>query len=107
MFSERLKKLRAEKDISLKALAKEIGTTNATLCRYENNMQRPRQDFIENLADYFEVTTDYLLGRSNYKYFSENETIAIKSNGKISDDDMKMLRTLIDRLVEEHKDKDK
>ena len=102
MFSERLKKLRAEKDISLKALAKEIGTTNATLCRYENNMQRPRQDFIENLADYFGVTTDYLLGRSNHKYFSENETIAIKSKGKVSDDDMKMLRNLINRLVEEN-----
>lgn len=107
MFSERLKELRAEKDISLKALAKEIGTTNATLCRYENNMQRPRQDFIENLADYFEVTTDYLLGRSNHKYFSENETIAIKSKGEISDDDMKMIRTTIDQILKEHEDKDK
>jgi len=66
-FSERLKLLRLEKEKTLEALAHELGTTKTTLSRYENNKRTPDSDFIKIAADYFNVTTDYLLGRSDIR----------------------------------------
>ena len=63
-FSERLKKLRKENDITLNQLASDLNTTKSTLSRYENNKREPKMHLLEKLADYFEVSLDYLLGRS-------------------------------------------
>ncbi len=66
-FSERLKELRKEKRISLDALADYLKTTKATLSRYENGLRTPNIDFANQLAEYFGVQSDYLLGRSDYR----------------------------------------
>jgi len=106
-FCERLSNLRHEKNLTLDDLANKIGTTKSTISRYENGMRQPKQDILEALANYFEVTTDYLLGRTNQKYFRADETISFHSKGKLSDKDMKMVRDLIDRLVKDHKEEEK
>jgi len=106
-FSDRLKSLRKEKNLTLAELGKDVGLTNATISRYESGARKPSQDILEILADYFEVTTDYLLGRTNQKYFRADETISFHSKGKLSDEDMKMVRNLIDRLVKDHKEEKK
>lgn len=106
-FKDRLKELRTEKGLSLRDLAEEINTTKSTLSRYETGDGQPKQDIVEALADFFEVTTDYLFGRTNQKYFSMDETIAFHADGELSDEDQKMVRNLIDRLVKDHRSNDK
>lgn len=64
-FNQRMKELRAEKNITLEELAKVLNTTKSTLSRYENNLRTPNADFINQLAKYFNVSTDYLLGNSD------------------------------------------
>ena len=66
-FSDRLKAIRNEKTITLEKMAKDLQTTKATLSRYENNLREPKIDFINKAANYFNVTTDYLLGRTDEK----------------------------------------
>jgi len=61
-------------------LAEEIGTTKSTISRYENNKREPKKHFIEKTADYFGVSTDYLLGLTN------NRSNADKIKKAISDD---------------------
>jgi transcriptional regulator with XRE-family HTH domain len=58
-----LKKERNKKGITLDKMAAELNTTNATLSRYENNIREPKLEFLKRLADYFNCSADYLLGR--------------------------------------------
>lgn len=62
-FCERLRSERTRKNIFLDELAKELNTTKATISRYENNLREPKIEFIKQVADYFNCSTDYLLGR--------------------------------------------
>ena len=71
-FGQRLRRARKSKDITLQELADKLNTNKSTLSRYENNKREPKLDLIKDLADYLNVSVDYLLGRSNVKR-SENE----------------------------------
>jgi transcriptional regulator with XRE-family HTH domain len=64
-FSERLKLLREERNITLDELAEKIHSTKSTLSRYENNKRTPNIEFIERVSNFFNVTSDYLLGRTD------------------------------------------
>ncbi|MBO4472759.1 MAG: helix-turn-helix transcriptional regulator, partial [Clostridia bacterium] len=61
-FAERLKELRAEHGLSILALGKEIGVSDATICRWENGISDIKSDELIALADFFSVSTDDLLG---------------------------------------------
>lgn len=65
MFSERLKKLRNEKRLSQKELAKELKMSQQTIAKWENNQSTPNPEMIVKIADFFDISTDYLLGRTN------------------------------------------
>lgn len=62
IFAERLKELRKEKSISLKALAKEIGVSDIAISRWENQLRIPNIENLKSIAEYFGVSADYLLG---------------------------------------------
>ena len=59
--------LRKERKISQEVLAKELGVAWLSYQRYEGNERDPRAPFIKAFADYFNVSTDYLLGRTDVK----------------------------------------
>ena len=65
IFSERLKELRTEKGLSALKLGKALGVTDSTIIRWENEKISPTIDNLYNIAKYFNVTTDYLLGLEN------------------------------------------
>ena len=62
-FSKRLRELRLEKGLTQKELAKELDMTQVTISYWESGEREPSINYIRALADYFDVTTDYLLGR--------------------------------------------
>ena len=104
---KRLKELRKEANLTQTKLGEIIGLSGRTIGNYESGDRDPDNETLKKIADYFEVTTDYLLGRTNQKYFRADETISFHSKGKLSDEDMKMVRDLIDRLVKDHKEEEK
>jgi transcriptional regulator with XRE-family HTH domain len=61
----RIRQLREEKNISQRALAKLIGASNKAVNFWEAGTVEPSAKFICALADVFECTTDYLLGRED------------------------------------------
>lgn len=63
-FGELLQELRKDHRLSQKQLADVIAVTTGTVSNYENNQHLPDIEKLIMLADYFGVTTDYLLGRS-------------------------------------------
>ena len=67
-FGEILTSLREERGIYQKELAAVLKVSVGTISNYENDVHFPDQDALVQLADYFGVTTDYLLGRTSYRY---------------------------------------
>lgn len=58
----RLKQLRQSRGLTQAALAKELHVASNTLCNWENGKRTPDFDTLTKIADYFHVTTDYLIG---------------------------------------------
>lgn len=74
MFSDVLRKLRKEKGLSQSALADILNMSQQAIGKWETNHATPDFDTLVQLADYFNVSTDYLLG--NDKANSETNAIA-------------------------------
>ena len=66
MIKMRLKELREEKGITQTKLAMEIGIKQRALSSYETGEFEPPLAVIKKLCDYFGVTSDYLLGFSEF-----------------------------------------
>jgi len=66
-FGELLAKLRKEKGILQKELATYLNVTVATISNYEKGVHSPDYDTLVKLADFFDVSTDYLLQRTDYR----------------------------------------
>ena len=62
IFAQRLKKLRTEKGLSTRALGEIIGTSHATISRYETGKRDPDLLLVNNIATYFNVSIEYLCG---------------------------------------------
>ena len=62
-----LAKLRKEKGLGQKELSALLNLSVGTISNYENSVHAPDLNTLCRLADYFEVTTDYLLGRTDYR----------------------------------------
>lgn len=65
-FCERLSELRKEKNISQNKLAKNFNVSQQTISSWEKGEREPDFDTLIILAHFFEVTTDYLLGVTDF-----------------------------------------
>lgn len=61
----RIGELREEKNLTQKEVADAINTSRTNIGRWEKGLNEPSASFVVQLADFFEVSTDYLLGRSD------------------------------------------
>lgn len=65
MFGDRLSQLRKEKGITQLELSKVLKVSSSTISMYERNERDPDTSTLLDLADYFDVSADYLLGRTD------------------------------------------
>ena len=65
MFSERLVSLRKSHNLTQKQLASKLGLSEVGIQNYEGNRRKPAYDVLIALADFFDVSLDYLVGRSD------------------------------------------
>lgn len=64
-FGSRLKEIRKSKGVTQKQLAIAIGASERGIQNYELNERKPAFDSLIALADFFDVSLDYLVGRSD------------------------------------------
>lgn len=76
MFStfEKIKELCKKQGISLNTLEEKLNYPRNTLYRYKT--QTPSSERVSEIADYFNVSTDYLLGRTDNPRIASDETIS-------------------------------
>lgn len=65
MFGDRIRELRAAKGISQVELAERLSVSKQTISNWENGNILPSIEMLVKLADYFGMTTDYLLERTD------------------------------------------
>ena len=63
-FPRTISLLRKEKNLSQRKVAKELGVSQAVLSHYETGLREPGLEFVAKIADYYKVSTDFLLGRT-------------------------------------------
>lgn len=70
-LGERLQQLRKDRDLSQKEIAAHLKFTVSTISNYEQDVHAPDLETLRKLADYYDVSADYLLGRTQYCYSLE------------------------------------
>lgn len=65
-FAKMLKEYREANDLTQKELSEETGIYQPYICDYENNKRQPSVDEVITLAEYFDISTDEMLGRAYY-----------------------------------------
>ncbi len=87
ILATRLKELRTEKKISLDRLGKIIGVSDTAIMKWEQNKSEPTAVNIVQLANYFCVSADYILGLEDEAggktYGSKYSIGTITNNGKM------------------------
>lgn len=63
LLGNKIQALRKEKSITLETLASELGVTAGAVSKWEHNNSLPDITMLCNIADYFNISTDELLGR--------------------------------------------
>lgn len=66
IFAERLKELRIEAGLNQQELAKELGISDAAICRWESCKRIPNIENLVLIAKYFNVSADFLVGLEEY-----------------------------------------
>ena len=107
-FSYRLTVLLDEHNMSQTQLAKKVGTTNVTICRYINGERIPRIDVASKIASVFNVSLDYLLGISesvDTESLTKNQDVdsailmkslySLDGNTHLSKKQIEMIKTLL------------
>ena len=67
VFSVNLKKLRMSRGMTQGDMAKVLNISRSCVANYESEKRQPDQAMIRRIADYFDVSIDFLLGRSSVK----------------------------------------
>ncbi|MFB0637471.1 helix-turn-helix domain-containing protein [Bacillus rugosus] len=117
MLSDRLVELRKSKKLTQQGLADKLKITRSSLSQYEIGNRQPDYETLKKIADFFEVTTDYLLGYSNTKPVVEEEKtpynvtddpdlqIAFKEAADFSEEARRQTIDFINYLKEKEKSK--
>ena len=69
----RIQDLLNEKNMTQKDLANSVGVSEVTISRYISGARSPRVEIIDKIATRLSVTTDYILGKSNERYYPKTE----------------------------------
>ncbi|WP_238860931.1 helix-turn-helix transcriptional regulator [Clostridium sp. YIM B02569] len=99
IFAKRLKKLREEHGLSTRALGEIVGTSNATISRYETGKRDPDLVLVHNIAKYFNVTIEYLCGED----VNSDEESLINMFSKLSEESKKDAIKYITYLYEKER----
>ena len=77
-IGNRIKQLREEKGLKQEELAKEMSVSPSAIGMYETNKREPNNELTVKLANYFNVSTDYLLGKCNNEKLEQSVALGFK-----------------------------
>ena len=97
--------IRESNGVLQKELARAINVDPVVLNRIEKDKRPARGDEIKAIADYFDVTADYLLGRKTANYsppLSDEQSSLLKKYDALADDGRQLIQSLLNSLLISH-----
>ena len=85
------------KNISRSELSKALNINYQTLCKYIQNKRTIPKDVLINIANYFNVTLDYLLNRN--EIYMLNDTELANEINKLNENDKKLVKNIVKSLI--------
>lgn len=112
MFGDIFKELRLEKNLSQDKIAEELDVSQPLIAKWESHQSTPAPEMLDYIADYFNVSVDYLIGRSKYKNLekdnSDLDNLLFSKAKELSDEDKKAILGVINAIKKDvDKDLDK
>ena len=109
MFAERLKSLRKEQNLTQQKIAEKLNISRGSYAQWEAQRTQPSSKSLETLADFFDVSTDYLLGNTDIKNQNQFDEDLEKSldtfksfDGKpMYDEDREKIREFLRKRMED------
>ncbi len=104
-----LKKLRQDNNLTQDELAKKIDTSRSNIANYENDKNMPSVDILEKLSKLFNVSTDYLLGKSDIRNPEKADLdklqigLSTKDYANISDEQLKQIEDFAKFVLKDNK----
>lgn len=101
-FPQRLKALRIARDLSMEMLALDLNTKYAlrinkgTISRWENGESDPSISYVVKLADYFNVSVDYLIGLTDVQTPARLLAYSRRINGKYNKEELSLIDDVFD-----------
>lgn len=83
-FADTLKSIRKEKNVTQEELAKVLNMKRTSISGYETGRKEPDFKTLSEIADYFNVSTDYLLGRSAVRYSMEELNDSLQKDNELA-----------------------
>ena len=100
IFSKRLNAARRMRGLSQSDLASKTGLKQVAVSFFETGRRAPSFGNLKRLADALEVTTDYLMGRSDFAEIPmEIVSKSLRGEQKLSSKDVKFLRRVVNNLI--------
>ncbi|MGZ9782497.1 helix-turn-helix domain-containing protein [Bacillus pseudomycoides] len=84
-FPTRLKQIRREHKLTQEQLGEKINVTKVSISGYENGNRTPDTETLQKLADCFDISVDYLLGRTNKRSLNDTPD---ESNQPLNDPEL-------------------
>ncbi|MFR1708160.1 MAG: helix-turn-helix domain-containing protein [Clostridium sp.] len=94
----RLKELRKKHGLTQKALADILLIDNSSISKYENDKAIPENELLQRIADFFSVSVDYLLGRSDIPSSTKSTIDNLELNSKDKKDIEKIFNSTLESL---------
>ncbi len=97
MIKLRLRELRQSKQLTQEELSKILKIPRSTYANYENGSREPDNNTISLISDYFNVSVDYLFGKTDIKKYTE-DILAFNSTEGLTEDDLKLVHQMIQNM---------
>ena len=104
-FIKKLSILLEENNTTQRELAEKINVTEVTISRYLSGERSPRIDIVNKIAEFFKVSVDYLLGRTDIRSTSSSEEVdeefaaLYRGYQTLNETDKSILKATLDAIV--------
>lgn len=109
MLAKKIRELRNEKGISQSSLANHLGLTQQAIAKWEKGIAEPDSVTLNKLASFFNVSVDFLLGRTNVRNsnnntdedFPDDVKVLMRSVSKLTDKQKEIVKRLVQEFINE------
>ena len=109
MLAKKIRELRNEKGISQSSLANHLGLTQQAIAKWEKGIAEPDSVTLNKLASFFNVSVDFLLGRTNVRNsnnnvdedFPDDVKVLMRSVSKLTDKQKEIVKRLVQEFISE------